>query len=664
MKRLSISQRLLFGIIGSMTALLIPVVYYTLIFDAENVEMEVTDSIERVVDGNASRISAYLESKGQIIHSVFNNPNLVDWFANYNDRRSDLSKDKQYQQIVDYFKFFSDSDPDIKSVFLGSANTFEYFDLNGRYDGDANYYTNKRPWWQVALDQNRLFVGDPAVDANDLSISTTIKIPVRDSKGQLVGIGGMDILVSTMNKMVAKIQYQNMGKAFVFTDQGKLISFPEFSQEFPPSSQLAEVDRHFSDSAGFGNIEQLVNEGQTQFKEVTYKGATYHILVAPVVSDYPHVRWYLGFMMPTSYMEEQISNAATLVLIIALIVLAVIGAAAWLIILPVKNRLNSQVQAMQDIAQGDGDLSLRLSESGNDELSELARAFNIFTAKIQELLKETSTLSVQVNQASEQSVVVCDQTLTTVTKQKHEMEQVATASTEMAQSSQEIANSADRAAQFAQQANTEAEQGAKIVAEATTGMQQLSEQVISAAKVVRELRVSSQEIGEVLSVIRNIAEQTNLLALNAAIEAARAGEQGRGFAVVADEVRTLASRTQDSTANIQTIIEKLQQSTLEAENVMEEGVAKAESGQALTEQVHGALGAITNAIEQIENQTTEITAAIGQQAVVAEQVARSVEMVSSMTSETQQASESLASNMGHFSKLTNELDGNISQFKL
>ena len=234
----------------------------------------------------------------------------------------------------------------------------------------------------------------------------------------------------------------------------------------------------------------------------------------------------------------------------------------------------------------------------------------------------------------------------------------------MAHTSQEMAASAQRASDFADKAQTESVEGGAIVAQASQGMRSLSSQVIEAAKVVKQLRTRSEQIGEVLNVIRGIAEQTNLLALNAAIEAARAGEQGRGFAVVADEVRTLASRTQDSTANIQEIIQTLQQNANEAEQVMEAGVEQANIGQELTGKVEVALDSITGAIEAIQQQTIEISAAVGQQAVVAEEVACNVENVRALSDDSLAASEELSRNFGDFAQVTESLSGNIKQFKI
>jgi len=227
-----------------------------------------------------------------------------------------------------------------------------------------------------------------------------------------------------------------------------------------------------------------------------------------------------------------------------------------------------------------------------------------------------------------------------------------------------MAISAQRANDFAEKAQTQALGGTQIVSRATEGMKALSVQVIEAANVIKRLRSSSEQIGEVLSVIRNIADQTNLLALNAAIEAARAGDQGRGFAVVADEVRTLALRTQDSTANIQGIIQTLQQSALQAEQVMESGVEQARVGQDLTTQVEQALSDIASAITSIQQQTVEITVAIGQQAVVADEVAQNVVSVRGLSDQSLLSSQDLSQSLQGFEQATRELTRNIGQFKI
>ena len=621
--------------------------------------------ISALVALKANEIGGYFVAKGQVIHSVFAEPGLIHWFSQYHARGSNLANDQQYQDIIRYFRSFSDRDSDVKSVFFGSANTFEYFDLNGRFDGDPNYYTNKRPWWQEAIDQRSLFVGDPAVDANDGSISATVKTPVYGANGELIGIGGMDILIDTIGKtLLAPIKYRNYGQAFLMTDEGKLVYFPGFSDKFPPGSLANQIDSQFKDTSGFTVLRQQMQREAQGFAEVTFNGVPQRVTFVSVGGDYPKQKWHLAFMLPHEVIEAPVTEAFWNACFVALGIMLLVGITVWLMLLPFRRQLGKLLDAMEDIAEGDSDLSQRILMEREDELGKLGDAFNRFAEKVQQMLLHTRNLTQEVGTGVMDARQVCDLAVSSVSSQKQQIDSVATAATQMAQTSQEMAISAQRANDFAEKAQTQAHDGTQIVSRATEGMKALSVQVIEAAKVIKELRSSSEQIGEVLSVIRNIADQTNLLALNAAIEAARAGEQGRGFAVVADEVRTLASRTQDSTANIQGIIQTLQQSALQAEQVMESGVEQARVGQDLTTQVEQALSDIASAIVSIQQQTVEITVAIGQQAVVAEEVAQNVVSVRGLSDQSLLSSQDLSQSLQGFEQATHELTRNIGQFKI
>lgn len=664
MKR-SLSLQLVVTIVGALAVLLTLVAALLVTKESDNTRKQVDADISALVALKANEISGYFIAKGQVIHSVFAEPGLVKWFTQYHARGSHLAADRQYQDIIGYFKSFSDRDSDVKSVFFGSANTFEYFDLNGRFDGDPDYFTNKRPWWQEAIDQRGLFVGDPAVDANDGSISATVKTPVYAANGELIGIGGMDILIDTIGKsLLAPIKYRDFGQAFLMTDEGKLVYFPGFSERFPPGSLANQVDTQFKQTSGFSALRQQMQREAQGFANVTFNGVPQRVSFVTVGGDYPKQKWHLAFMLPHEVIEAPVTAAFWNASMVAIGIMLLMGVTVWLMLLPFRRQLAKLLDAMEDIAEGDSDLSKRILMDREDELGKLGDAFNRFAEKVQHMLLDTRSLTQEVGSGVIDARQICDLAVSSVSSQKQQIDSVATAATQMAQTSQEMAVSAQRANDFAQKAQTQAHDGTQIVSRATEGMKALSEQVIAAAKVIKHLRNSSEQIGEVLSVIRNIAEQTNLLALNAAIEAARAGEQGRGFAVVADEVRTLASRTQDSTANIQGIIQTLQQSALQAEQVMESGVEQAKAGQDLTTQVEAALNDIATAIMSIQQQTVEITVAIDQQAVAAEEVALNVDNVRGLSDQSLLSSQDLSQSLQGFEDMTRALTRNIGQFKI
>ena len=661
----SLSLQLVIMIVSPLALMLAIVASILVSNESERARTQIDADIYSLVELKATEIEGYFKAKGQIIHTLFSQPDVVNWFENYTRRGSDLSNDAQYQRVIEHFKFLTENDVDIKAVFFGSANTFEYFDILGRYDDDPNYYTNRRPWWQQSIDKNGLYVTEPAVDANDGSISSTVKTVVRNSSGKLIGIGGMDILVDTIGQnLLAPIKYQQQGQAFLMTDEGKLVFFKDFNQSFPPGSMLNKVDSLFKDSNGFSTLErQMMNKG-AGVTEVLFKGVPLRVTFIEVAGEYPQQRWHLGFMLPKSVIDAPVQKVVWDASLVAIGIIVLVAVMVWIMLLPFRTQLKKLVMAMEGIAQGEGDLSQRIDLNRQDQLGRLSNAFNQFAAKVQTMLQQTSRLTENVKSGVEEANKECNLAVDIVKQQNLQIDSVAASASEMAQTSQDMAASTQNAIELADNANLQAENGVTIVSQATEGIRTMSHQVNEAAAVIRELRGSSEKIGEVLSVIRGIAEQTNLLALNAAIEAARAGEQGRGFAVVADEVRTLASRTQDSTTNIQQIIEALQQSALQAEQVMETSVEQAKSGEALTGQAESALKDITQVINDIQQQTTEITVAISQQAVAAEEVASSVETVRELSDNSLSSTNELAKTVKEFDVTTTKLSNNINQFKI
>jgi len=318
---------------------------------------------------------------------------------------------------------------------------------------------------------------------------------------------------------------------------------------------------------------------------------------------------------------------------------------------------------MEEIAEGDGDLTRELDLGGRDELTRLATAFNTFLAKIRHTVVQVSDAVEGLTTASHEMADVSRQAADGTSMQREESERVATATTEMLSTAHEVVDMAHTASESAGSAQNAADRGRSIVEQTRVAIDRLAGDVEQAANVINELDQDSDRIGGVLDVIRGIAEQTNLLALNAAIEAARAGEQGRGFAVVADEVRTLASRTQESTEEINGMIEKLQSASRQAVKVMEAGRTQAGSTVEQAEGTHAALAEIVTEVHTISERNTQIAAAAETQSQVAEEINQNLVNISDVAEQTNRGATELQRSTQEIESLAGRLNDLVHAFK-
>jgi len=325
--------------------------------------------------------------------------------------------------------------------------------------------------------------------------------------------------------------------------------------------------------------------------------------------------------------------------------------------------INAAVNAMEDLADGEGDLTQRLEGKGNTEIAKMAKGFNNFAGKVQTLVSQVAgsidNLSLVVSKVSQ----IVDQTQNGSEQQRQQTDHVATAIAEMTSSVKDVASNANSAAASAHQADENARSGQKVVGEAILSINTLAEEIETSVNVVNKLSENVQSIGSVLDVIKSIAEQTNLLALNAAIEAARAGEQGRGFSVVADEVRTLASRTQESTKIIESMIEKLQVQVHAAVEVISNGQDKAHTSVEKASNAGEALEEIATSVATISDMIIQIASASEQQGAVASEINQNVVNISQVADENAGASDKLASSSDNLAQLATELQQQVAHFK-
>jgi methyl-accepting chemotaxis protein len=354
-------------------------------------------------------------------------------------------------------------------------------------------------------------------------------------------------------------------------------------------------------------------------------------------------------------------NTTILIGVIALILGLLLS---WLVARTITRPLCVTVTTLQDIAEGEGDLTQRLDASGKDELSRLADAFNRFTAKIQQLVQQVASATGQLHNSTDRMNAITTETERGISEQQSETDQVATAINEMAATVQEVARSAAAAADSAATADKQAVHGQQEVGQTIRDITALAGDVEQAASAMQQLETDSRNIGAVLDVIRGVAEQTNLLALNAAIEAARAGEQGRGFAVVADEVRVLAQRTQKSTQEIESMIGQLQEAAVAAARTMEKGRARAQDTVNQARSAGESLDAIAAAVGVISDMNTQIASAVEEQSAVAEELNKNISNISRIAEMSAEGSHQTAAASGEIRNLADQLDSLVGRFKV
>lgn len=503
----------------------------------------------------------------------------------------------------------NDSEPDrvvklLEQKALTSSFAFTYlgtesggFTMRPDEQMPADYDPRTRPWYKDALAAGGTTLTEPYVDAATGELIITIATPARPA-----GVVGGDLSLQTLVNIINALDFDGIGYAFLVSADGKVLVHPDKNL----------VMKNLKDI-----YPQNTPRISSEFSEAQLDGDT-RILTFTPVKGLPSVSWHIGLSIDKAKAYAMLTEFRASAIIATVIAVVLIIALLGLLIRVLMQPLTAMGKAMEDIAKGEGDLTKRLAIQSNDEFGALARSFNQFVERIHSSIREVSSATVQVNEVAKLVVNASNSSMVNSDEQASRTNSVAAAINQLGAAAQEIARNAADASSQASDARHQAEDGGKVVQQAIRSMSELSNKISDACAKIEMLNSKTVDIGQILEVIKSISQQTNLLALNAAIEAARAGEAGRGFAVVADEVRNLAHRTQESAQEIEKMIEELQVGSRESVTTMTESQRYSEESVDIANQAGERLGTVTARIGEIDGMNQSVATATEEQTSVIE----------------------------------------------
>ncbi len=592
MKNLSLKQKILLSVVIALSLVILLLSWQSYSSQKSLLLQGSQEQLQRLGTQQAERVSDWLAARRDVIQALGNKAGAEPLNTL---QQAQVSGRFQLTYFGESSGKMNDSDPSINR------------------DG---YDPRSRGWYQEAMSKGGLIVTKPYLDVAYNIMVVTLAQPVSG------GVVGGDLSIASLVEDVTKMQLPADGFAIMMHKDGTIIAYKDAAKAMKPAS---EIDNDLTNAL----IEQSKSSKDLVPAYFDSEGRDKLLWAA----DIPDTDWELVLVLDKAALEAPLSSLLMTQLGMALLVLVgSILAISWLVSM-LLGPLTKVSQALARIADGNGDLTQRIKIDANDEVGQLANSFNRFVGSQHQLIGNIRQLANELNADAERSLVTNQAAVDELQRQQQEVTMVATAVTEMASATMEIAGNAENTAAAAQQSAQSSEQGKMLVNKTRQSINGLAEEVGQATEVIGELSRHAQAITSILSTIQGIAEQTNLLALNAAIEAARAGEQGRGFAVVADEVRVLSRRTQDSTQQIQSTIETLQQTTARAVSLMQTSQGLADNSVQDADQAVRALEEITSAISLISDMAGQIATAAEEQTQVTGEITQNTTAIKDVSDE-------------------------------
>ncbi len=652
----SMSKKLVLAI--SATILVIFVISASVLthYLAEQRTNQVQQEINTQLQASAQQVEQFFSTKIRALNTLFRAPNTLNWLS---ERRSATEPAQQIASLTKSLSAESSADPEILSIFFGSALTGEYFYENGIYNTDG-YSVYGRPWWEAVKASQNTIISKVELHPSYQKNYAAINFPVQ-YQGRFIGVGGADILIPSLSQFVDALNYQNQGYGFLIDGENRIIHFSA-SSHLELNQDFAELDQQ-SAHQGFGQMLNASNS-QQQLHTLRFNNEEHKAVIMPIPQANFELDWRIGLLIPQQVIAKPVNQSIYQVIGFSVLLIIVLGGIVGLITKKLCQPLTEVQCALEQIAKGNGDLTKRIQVNGKDEVAKVAHAVNDIISHLHSMVASIKNSTQELDTSISYVEGLSKQGEHTNQSMLNTMHTTVSAVSELASSANNIKQQAESAQQAIHFADEMANRGQEIITENKTELHQLASQFGEANEVVAQLKVESEGISEVLDVIKSVAEQTNLLALNAAIEAARAGENGRGFAVVADEVRQLAARSESSTNQIQQIINQLQASSEKASSMMTLAQQKLTHFESHSEQLSGSFSDISTQVSQCVDANTLITDQVGLQATTSSELDQLLHELELAASEQSARSGEIASCQTQLANAGHELAAQVSRFKV